>query len=208
MEKDNKNINEKNIEGIIDDLVKKAQVALDEMMKLNQEDIDKIIESMAKAGMDNHIKLAKMAVEETKKGVFEDKITKNIFSTEFIYNDIKYKKTVGIIEENDEEGFMMVAEPIGVVAGVTPVTNPTSTTMFKSLISIKGRNPIIFSFHPSAQKCSEEAAKIIRDFHNTSYRWSGYGEICLFIRKTSLGSWSWKCSLFYRKKCRYKRSCK
>lgn len=163
MEKDNKNINEKNIEGIIDDLVKKAQVALDEMMKLNQEDIDKIIESMAKAGMDNHIKLAKMAVEETKKGVFEDKITKNIFSTEFIYNDIKYKKTVGIIEENDEEGFMMVAEPIGVVAGVTPVTNPTSTTMFKSLISIKGRNPIIFSFHPSAQKCSEEAAKIIRD---------------------------------------------
>ena len=97
-EKDNKNINEKNIEGIIDDLVKKAQVALDEMMKLNQEDIDKIIESMAKAGMDNHIKLAKIAVEETKKGVFEDKIIKNIFSTEFIYNDIKYKKTVGIID--------------------------------------------------------------------------------------------------------------
>ena len=100
---------------------------------------------------------------ETKKGVFEDKVIKNSFATEYIYNDIKYKKTVGVIDENEEEGVMTVAEPIGVIAGVTPVTNPTSTTIFKILISIKGRNPIIFSFHPSAQNCSKEAAKILRD---------------------------------------------
>lgn len=159
-----KNPNEEvRIESMIDELVKKANVAMEEMLKLDQEEIDKIVQSMAKAGLDNHIELAQMAVDETSMGVFEDKITKNIFATEYIYNSIKYKKTVGIVEENNEEGYMMVAEPIGVIAGVTPVTNPTSTTMFKALISIKSRNPIIFSFHPSAQKCSAEAAKILRD---------------------------------------------
>ena len=151
------------VKKVIDDLVKRANVAMEEMMKLNQEEIDKIVEAMAKAGLDKNIKLAKMAVDETKKGVFEDKVIKNSFATEYIYNDIKYKKTVGIIDENEEEGVMTVAEPIGVIAGVTPVTNPTSTTIFKILISIKGRNPIIFSFHPSAQNCSKEAAKTLRD---------------------------------------------
>ena len=151
------------VENMINDLVTKANIAKDAMLKLDQEAIDKIVGAMAKAGLDKHIELAQMAVEETKRGIFEDKVTKNIFATEYVYNSIKYKKTVGVIEENDEEGYMMVAEPIGVVAGVTPVTNPTSTTMFKSLISIKGRNPIIFSFHPSAQKCSAEAARILRD---------------------------------------------
>ena len=154
---------EVSIEDMIDELVKKANVAMEDMLNLNQEEIDKIVQSMAKAGLDNHIELAQMAVDETGMGIFEDKITKNIFATEYIYNSIKYKKTVGIVEENNEEGYMMVAEPIGVIAGVTPVTNPTSTTMFKALISIKSRNPIIFSFHPSAQKCSAEAAKILRD---------------------------------------------
>ena len=151
------------VENMINDLVIKANKAKDEMLSLDQEAIDKIVAAMAKAGLEKHIELAQMAVEETNRGVFEDKVTKNIFATEYVYNNIKYTKTVGIIEENDEEGYMMVAEPIGVVAGVTPVTNPTSTTMFKSLISIKGRNPIIFSFHPSAQKCSAEAARILRD---------------------------------------------
>ena len=151
------------VENMINDLVTKANKAKEEMLKLDQEAVDKIVAAMAKAGLDKHIELAQMAVEETNRGVFEDKVTKNIFATEYVYNSIKYTKTVGIIEENDEEGYMMVAEPIGVVAGVTPVTNPTSTTMFKTLISIKGRNPIIFSFHPSAQKCSSEAAKILRD---------------------------------------------
>ena len=148
---------------MVDSLVVKANVAKDAMLELNQEEIDHIVSEMAKAGLDKHIELAQMAVEETQKGVFEDKVTKNIFATEYIYHNIKYTKTVGVIDENDEEGYMLVAEPIGVVAGITPVTNPTSTTMFKSLIAIKGRNPIIFSFHPSAQKCSVAAAKVLRD---------------------------------------------
>ena len=163
MSKDIKNDKDLKINMVIDNLVKKANIAMEEMMKLNQEEIDNIVQVMAKAGLENHIKLAKLAVEETKKGVFEDKVTKNIFATEYIYNDIKYKKTVGVIDENEEEGSMTVAEPIGIIAGVTPVTNPTSTTMFKSLIAIKGRNPIIFSFHPAAQNCSREAAQILRN---------------------------------------------
>ena len=149
---------EVNVESMINELVEKATIAKEAMLKLDQEAVDKIVAAMAKAGLDKHIELAQFAVNETGRGIFEDKVTKNIFATEYIYNSIKYKKTVGVIEENDEEGYMMVAEPIGVVAGVTPVTNPTSTTMFKTLISMKGRNPIIFSFHPSAQKCSAEAA--------------------------------------------------
>ena len=163
MSKDIKNDKDLKINMVIDNLVKKANIAMEEMMKLNQEEIDNIVQVMAKAGLENHIKLAKLAVEETKKGVFEDKVTKNIFATEYIYNDIKYKNTVGVIDENEEEGSMTVAEPIGIIAGVTPVTNPTSTTMFKSLIAIKGRNSIIFSFHPSAQNCSREAAQILRN---------------------------------------------
>ena len=109
------------------------------------------------------MELAKMAVEETGRGIYEDKITKNMFATEYIYHSIKYDKTVGIINENEEEGYEEIAEPIGIIAGITPVTNPTSTTMFKSIIAAKTRNVIIFGFHPSAQKCSVEAAKILRD---------------------------------------------
>ncbi len=146
---------------MIDQLVNNAKQALEEMMSLDQEAVDRIVKAMALAGLDRHMELAKMAVEETGRGVYEDKITKNIFATEYIYHSIKYEKTVGVINENDEEGYVEVAEPIGVIAGVTPVTNPTSTTMFKSIISLKGRNPIIFAFHPSAQKCSAEAARVL-----------------------------------------------
>lgn len=109
------------------------------------------------------MELAKMAVEETGRGIYEDKITKNMFATEYIYHSIKHEKTVGIIKENEEEGYVEIAEPVGIIAGVTPVTNPTSTTMFKSIISAKTRNVIIFGFHPSAQKCSSKAAEILRD---------------------------------------------
>ena len=167
MSKESKKVNDFNneitVENMINELVKKANIAKEEMLKLDQEATDKIVAAMAKAGLDKHIELAQLAVNETGRGIFEDKVTKNMFATEYIYNSIKYTKTVGVIEENEEEGYMKVAEPIGVVAGVTPVTNPTSTTMFKTLISMKGRNPIIFSFHPSAQKCSAEAARILRD---------------------------------------------
>ena len=147
----------------VDELVKKAKTALDEYMKLDQEQIDKITEAMALAGLSAQMKLARMAVDETGRGIFEDKVTKNIFATEYIYHSIKHDKTVGIIEDNEEEGYIEIAEPVGIVCGVTPTTNPTSTTMFKAITCAKTRNPIIFGFHPAAQNCSKEAAMIVRD---------------------------------------------
>ncbi len=148
---------------MVDELVKKGLKALEEFRSFDQDMINEIVKQMALAGLDQHMQLAKLAVEETKRGVYEDKIIKNMFATEYVYHNIKYDKTVGIINENEYEGIIEIAEPVGVIAGVTPVTNPTSTTMFKSLISIKTRNPIIFAFHPSAQKCSSEAARVLRD---------------------------------------------
>lgn len=103
---------------MVDELAQKASVALDEMLKLDQEQIDEIVKAIALAGLSNQMHLAKMAVEETGRGIFEDKVTKNIFSTEYIYHSIKYDKTVGIIEDNDDEAYMLVAEPVGVVAGL------------------------------------------------------------------------------------------
>ena len=152
-----------NVNEMIDGYVAKAQKALDEFMALNQEQIDTIVKAMTLSGLDKHMELAKMAVEETGRGVYEDKITKNMFATEYVYHSIKNEKTVGVIAENDLEDYEIIAEPVGVVCGVTPVTNPTSTTMFKALISVKSRNPIIFGFHPGAQKCSAAAAKIVLD---------------------------------------------
>ena len=147
----------------IDKLVSKAHEAENQYINLNQEQIDNIVKKMSIAGIENHMHLAKMAIEETNRGVYEDKITKNMFASEYIYHSIKYDKTVGVINENEEEGFEEVAEPVGIIAGVTPVTNPTATTMYKVLIAVKTKNPIIFGFHPSAQKCSMEAARILRD---------------------------------------------
>lgn len=147
------------IQKLIDN-AKKAQAAF---MELDQEQVDKIVQQMALAGLDQHMYLAKAAIDETKRGVYEDKITKNIFATEYIYHNIKYAKTVGVIDDNDFDNCIQIAEPVGIVMGITPVTNPTSTTMFKSLISIKTRNPIIFGFHPSAQFSSSEAARILHE---------------------------------------------
>lgn len=149
------------VEKMIDTLVEKAQAALAAFLELDQERIDHIVHEMALAGLDKHQELARMAVEETGRGVYEDKVIKNMFATEYIWHDIKKEKTVGVLDENEMEGYVEVAEPVGVIAGVTPTTNPTSTTLFKSLIAVKTRNPIIFGFHPSAQKCSAEAARIV-----------------------------------------------
>ena len=159
----NAQVNEEAVKKMIDDLVKKAKVAAKQYLDLTQEQVDKIVKAMSMAGLEHHMELAKLAVEETKRGIYEDKITKNMFATEYIYHSIKYEKTVGVISENEEEDYVEIAEPVGIIAGVTPVTNPTSTTMFKSIISAKTRNVIIFGFHPSAQKCSSEAARILRD---------------------------------------------
>ncbi|UCZ53424.1 bifunctional acetaldehyde-CoA/alcohol dehydrogenase [Bacillus shivajii] len=154
---------QQSVETVIDELVNNGQKALTEFLTYDQEQVDRIVKKMALAGLEQHMPLAKMAVEETKRGVYEDKIIKNLFATEYVYNNIKYDKTVGIVEEHEQEGVIHIAEPVGVVAGVTPVTNPTSTTMFKALVAIKTRNPIIFAFHPSAQKSSSEAAKTLRE---------------------------------------------
>lgn len=154
---------ETSAEQMVDTLVTQAHKALDTLMTFDQEKIDAIVQAMALAGLEQHVALAKHAYEETGRGVFEDKMIKNIFATEYIYNSLRGEKTVGVIEDDEQNGITYIAEPVGVVAGVTPVTNPTSTTMFKAIIAIKTRNPIIFGFHPSAQQCSSEAARILRD---------------------------------------------
>nr|WP_236022639.1 bifunctional acetaldehyde-CoA/alcohol dehydrogenase [Bifidobacterium phasiani] len=150
-------------EAEVDALVKKGLKALDEFEKLNQEQVDRIVAKASIAALNKHLVLAKMAVEETGRGLVEDKATKNIFACEHVTNYLAGQRTVGIIREDDVMGIDEVAEPVGVVAGVTPVTNPTSTAIFKSLIALKTRCPIVFGFHPFAQKCSVEAARIVRD---------------------------------------------
>ncbi|EGJ27423.1 bifunctional acetaldehyde-CoA/alcohol dehydrogenase [Streptococcus porcinus] len=147
----------------VDELVQKGLVALNEFRKLNQEQVDYIVAKASVAALDAHGILAMHAFEETGRGVFEDKATKNLFACEHVVNNMRHTKTVGIIEEDDTTGLTLIAEPVGVICGVTPTTNPTSTAIFKSLIALKTRNPIVFGFHPSAQESSAHAAQIVRD---------------------------------------------
>ncbi|MGN1121686.1 MAG: aldehyde dehydrogenase family protein, partial [Eubacteriales bacterium] len=126
-----------------------------------QEQVDKIFLAAAAAANKNRIPLAKMAVEETGMGIVEDKVIKNHFASEYIYNAYKNTKTCGVIEEDKSAGIMKIAEPIGVVAAVIPTTNPTSTAIFKTLLALKTRNGIIISPHPRAKKSTIEAAKIV-----------------------------------------------
>ncbi len=151
------------IESKINQLIENARKALEEYKSFTQEDVDKITYGASLAAMDNRVKLAKLAISETRRGVLEDKVIKNMFASEYIWNAIKKLKTVGLVREDHLKGYEEIAEPMGAVAGVTPVTNPTSTVIFKSLVCLKTRNPIVFAFHPNAQKCSVETAKILRD---------------------------------------------
>ncbi|WP_037624339.1 bifunctional acetaldehyde-CoA/alcohol dehydrogenase [Streptomyces aureus] len=151
------------VEQDVDDLVARGLEALEEYSDYTQEQIDRIVKKASLAALAEHTRLAMMAVEETGRGVFEDKAVKNIFACENITHSMKGVKTVGVIRRDDIDGIVEIAEPVGVIAGVTPVTNPTSTTIFKALMALKTRNPIIFGFHPAAQKCSAEAARIVRD---------------------------------------------
>lgn len=128
-----------------------------------QEQVDKIFFAAAIAANQARIPLAKMAVEETGMGVVEDKITKNHYAAEYIYNKYKDTKTCGVLEYDSAFGVTKIAEPIGVVAAVIPTTNPTSTAIFKTLISLKTRNGIIISPHPRAKKCTIAAAKVVLD---------------------------------------------
>ena len=129
----------------------KSKCSIERNGKLDQEKVDHIVHEMAMAALDQHMPLAKMAVEETGRGVYEDKAIKNMYASEYIWHNIKHDKTVGVINEDVQKGLIEIAEPVGVVCGVTPTTNPTSTTIFKSMIALKTRNPIVFAFHPSAQ---------------------------------------------------------
>ncbi len=140
--------------------VKKAQI---EFAKFSQEQVDKIFQAAAIAANQARISLAKMAVEETGMGIVEDKVIKNHYAAEYIYNKYKNEKTCGIVEEDKNYGIKKIAEPIGVIAAVIPTTNPTSTAIFKTLISLKTRNGIIISPHPRAKKSTIEASKIILD---------------------------------------------
>ena len=144
-------------------LVERAQAALKEFLLLDQEQVDYIVAKCSVAGLDNHGTLAKAAIDETGRGVFEDKATKNLFACEYVTNNMRQLKTVGVISEDPVTGITEIADPVGVICGITPVTNPTSTVIFKSLICLKTRNPIIFAFHPSAQQSSRLAAQIMRD---------------------------------------------
>ena len=153
----------KDIQTVIDELATKGVEALDAMANFTQEQVDHIVHQAAIAALDKHMYLAKLAVDETGRGIYEDKAIKNMYASEYIWNSIKNDKTVGVIAEDKEQGLVSIAEPVGVICGVTPTTNPTSTTIFKALIALKTRNSIVFAFHPSAQKSSAEAARIVRD---------------------------------------------
>ena len=146
-----------------DGLVEKALKAEQEYSTFSQEQVDKIVTAAALAGSEAALVLAHEAVDETGRGVVEDKDTKNRFATENVYNAIKNDKTVGVIEEDKIKGEVKIAAPLGVLAGIVPTTNPTSTAMFKSLLALKTRNAIVFAFHPQAQKSSAHAAKIVYD---------------------------------------------
>ncbi|AIE58985.1 acetaldehyde dehydrogenase (acetylating) [Bacillus methanolicus] len=143
--------------------LEEAKSAQEIVAKMTQEEIDKIVESMSNAGREAAERLAAMAVEETGFGNVPDKITKNLFASVDVYNSIKDVKTVGIINRDEENKIWEVAQPVGIVAGIVPSTNPTSTIIFKSLIAVKAGNAIVFSPHPGAAKSSLEAAKLMQE---------------------------------------------
>ncbi len=147
----------------VDALVSRAMTALDAYASYTQEQIDYIVKKAAVAALDQHGQLAEAAVAETKRGLFEDKAAKNVYVCEHVTNNMDGLRTVGVISHDELTGITQIAEPVGVIAGVTPVTNPTSTAIFKALIALKTRNPIVFGFHPSAQNCSAQAARVVRD---------------------------------------------
>lgn len=153
----------KKAEAYTGSLVEKALIAEKAYASYTQAEVDKIVAAAALAGSEAALLLAHEAVDETQRGIVEDKDTKNRFATENIYNLIKNEKTVGVIGENKVAGQVKIAAPLGVLAGIVPTTNPTSTAMFKTLMALKTRNAIIFAFHPQAQKCSAHAAKILYD---------------------------------------------
>ena len=144
-------------------LVSQARTAAAVFTQFTQEDVDRIVKPMVLAGLEQAQHLARLAVEETGMGVMEDKFLKNMVATEFVYNYIKDKPTVGVIREIPERNLVEIAEPIGVIFALTPITNPTSTVLFKCIMAIKTRNAVIFSPHPKAWSCCYEAVRIMQE---------------------------------------------
>ena len=145
------------------DLARKGKAAANTLATYTEEQIDKILRNMVRVAEENAVCLSQMAVEETGFGKVEDKTYKNHLAATILYNSIKDMKTIGIINEDEVNKLIEVAEPMGLVMGIVPSTNPTSTAIFKSMISIKSRNAIVFSPHPSAAKCTIQAAKLMHD---------------------------------------------
>src|SRR2546425_12768559 len=139
----------------LDSLVSQARTAAAIFTQYTQEDVDRIVKAIVIAGMEQAQHLARLAIEESRLGVLEDKAIKNMVATEFVYNYVKDKRTVGPIREFPERGLVEAAEPIGVIFSLTPVTNPTATVLFKCIMAIKTRNTVIFSPHPKAWRCCQ-----------------------------------------------------
>jgi acetaldehyde dehydrogenase / alcohol dehydrogenase len=147
----------------LDGFVDRAQAAAVALRKLDQEAVDRIVWAMTVAGLEHAVELAELAMQETHFGVLEDKVLKNYIATEFLFDYLKDKKSVGVIEEDRQRGIQYLAEPIGVVLALTPITNPTSTTLFKSIVCAKTRNAVIFRPSFNAQRCSLRAAEILQE---------------------------------------------
>src|SRR5689334_19122346 len=147
--------------GYLEGLVSRARTAAAVFTQFTQEEVDRIVKPMVSAGMEQAQHLARLAAEETRLGVMEDKAVKNMVATEFVYNYVKDKRTVGAIREFRERNLVEVAEPIGVLFSLTPITNPTATVLFKCIMAIKTRNAVVFSPHPKAWRCSSEAVRIM-----------------------------------------------
>lgn len=144
----------------IDGIMNNAVRAAIKFREFDQDQTDRVVKAVYEAGFNNRIPLAKMAHEETRLGVWQDKVIKNVIATRFVYEDLRNQKTVGVVSEDEANGITEIAQPIGPIFAVTPITNPTSTVLFKILIALKTRNPIIIRPHGAARKCSIEAARV------------------------------------------------
>src|SRR5919197_1602517 len=147
----------------LDGFVERAQEASKALRELDQEAVDRIVWAMTVAGLEHAVELAELAMEETGFGVLEDKVVKNYIATEFLYDYLKDKRSVGVIDEDPQRGIQYVAEPIGVVLALTPITNPTSTVLFKAIVAAKTRNAIIFRPSARAARCAVRAVEILTE---------------------------------------------
>src|SRR3954463_874954 len=160
MAHDTRSLTEERI-AYIEGLVKRGKAAAAVFSQYTQQDVDRIVKAMVLAGLGQAQHLARLAIEETRLGVLEDKAIKNMVALEFVYDYVRDKRTAGVIREFPERGLVAFAEPVGLIFSVTPVTNPTSTVLFKCIMAIKTRNAVIFGPHPKAWRSSAEAVRIM-----------------------------------------------